>query len=506
MKIKTDLLLLFLTLFVVSSCSETTKENNISICLWTNPSTFDPRIATDAASQRIIENVFSSLVRKDEKSNIVPDLALSWATPNDKTFEFNLRKNVTFHSSQKFSAYDVKFTYESILDSTFNSPFRSAYGIIEEILIPDSFKVIFKLKKPHAPFLRDLIRGIVPQNARENFGQNPIGTGAFKLTEFIQDSKVKLTANQDYFLGKPKTDLVEVRIIKEESTRILSLETGQIDILLNNFPEQYFQSFSQNSELKILEQTGINYTYLAFNCRNEILKDKRVRQAIAFAINRPQLLKNLKNNHAKIAHSLIPESNFYFEPKVRKYDFNLKKASKLLDEAGFPPNDKGQRFTLNYKATSSEESRQKAEIIKNYLTEIGINLKIESYEWATFFTDIKRGNFDLCSLTWVGVADEPDLHHLVFHTESMPPNGANRGSYSNQILDSLLVLGRITLDKGKRKEIYSKVQKIVSEELPYLSLWFDNNILVTQKDIEGFEIYSGGEWSSLKDVYRKTKK
>ncbi|KAA3598433.1 MAG: ABC transporter substrate-binding protein [Calditrichaeota bacterium] len=506
MKIKQTLLLLILTLSAFSSCSEAKKENKISICLWTSPSTFDPRIATDAASQRIIENIFNSLVRKDERSNIVPDLALSWTTPNDKTFEFRLRKNIAFHNGEKFSAHDVKFTYESILDSTFNSPFRAAYGIIEEIQVPDSFKVIFKLKKTHAPFLRDLIRGIVPQSAKENFGQKPIGTGAFQLKEFIQDSKVTLLANENYFLGKPKTELVEARIIKEESTRILSLETGQIDILLNNFPEQYFQSFSQNSELKVTEQTGINYTYLAFNCRNEILKDSRVRQAIAFAINRPQLLKNLKNNHAKIAHSLVPESNFYFEPKVSKYDFNLEKASRLLDEAGFEPNEKGQRFTLVYKATSSEESRQKAEIIKNYLAKIGINLKIESYEWATFFTDIKKGNFDLCSLTWVGVADEPDLHHLVFHTESMPPNGANRGSYSNPKLDSLLTLGRTTLDEEKRKEAYSEAQKIVSEELPYLSLWFDNNILVTQKDIEGFEIYSGGEWYSLKNVYRKNEK
>lgn len=506
MNLKIKTLLSCSLIFAFLSCSEPVQENKISICLWTSPSTFDPRVATDAASQRIIENIFNSLVRKDEKSNIVPDLALSWTTPNDKTFEFRLRKDVKFHDGKKFSAYDVKFTYESILDSSFNSPFRAAYGIIDEVQVADSFKVIFKLKKTHAPFLRDLIRGIVPQNADKNFGTKPNGTGAFKLKEFIQDSKVTLAANENYFLGKPKADLVEARIIKEESTRILSLETGQIDILLNNFPEQYFNSFSQNSELKVNEQTGINYTYLAFNCRNEILKNVKVRQAIAYAINREQLLKNLKSNHAKIAHSLVPESNFYFEPKVKKYDFDTETASKLLEEAGFPKNENGERFSLVYKATSSEESRQKAEIIKNYLSQIGINLKIESYEWATFFTDIKKGNFDLCSLTWVGVADEPDLHHLVFHTKSIPPNGANRGSYSNPKLDSLLTAGRTTLDEVKRKEIYSKVQKIVSYELPYLSLWFDNNILVTQKDIEGFEIYSGGEWYSLKNVYRKKEK
>ncbi|MCC7429902.1 ABC transporter substrate-binding protein [bacterium] len=503
MKNKLTFCLLLLT-SLNFSCSDTNKKNQLIICLWTNPTTFDPRLATDAASQRIIENLFNSLVKKDQNSNLVPDLALSWETPDTNTYSFNLRKDVFFHNGGKFSSYDVKFTFESMLDSTFNSPFRAGYQNIKEIQTPDSFTVVFKLNKSYAPFLRDLTRGIVPSGAEQDFGNNPIGTGPFKFEDWQQDSQINLIANENYFSGKPKSENIQVRIIKEESTRVLSIETGQIDVLLNNFPEQYFDSFKKNTELKLTEKAGINYTYIALNFQNEFLKNKKVRQAIAYAINRPQMLKSLKNGHAKITNSFVPEKNFYFEPNIFKYDFNLETAKTLLDEAGFDTKENGFRFSLNYKATSSEESRQKAEILKSYLAKIGIDLKIESFEWATFFTNVKKGNFDLCSLTWVGVADEPDIHYLVFHTDSFPPNGANRGYFSNTKLDTLLELGRKTLDENKRKQVYSEVQKIVSEELPYISLWFDNNILVTNKKVSGFEIYDGGEWLSLGLTAKKT--
>jgi peptide/nickel transport system substrate-binding protein len=191
-----------------------------------------------------------------------------------------------------------------------------------------------------------------------------------------------------------------------------------------------------------------------------------------------------------------------YEGNVTKYDYDPQRAKELLDAAGFPdPDGNGphMRFVLAYKTSTDMESIEIAQIIKEYLKQVGIGVEVRSFEWGTFFDDIKKGNFQMYSLRWIGVVD-PDIFYYLFHSSSFPPNGANRGRYRNPTLDELLALSRRTADRAQRKELYSRIQKILAEDIVYTSLWYRNNLVVIREKFHGFQIYAGGEYISLKDV------
>jgi peptide/nickel transport system substrate-binding protein len=191
-----------------------------------------------------------------------------------------------------------------------------------------------------------------------------------------------------------------------------------------------------------------------------------------------------------------------YEGNVAKYTYDPVGAKGLLDAAGFPdPDGNGprMRFTLSYKTSTDMESMEIAQIIKGYLKEVGIGVEVRSFEWGTFFDDIKKGNFQMYSLRWIGVVD-PDIFYYLFHSSSFPPNGANRGRYCNPTLDKLLTLSRRTVDRAQRKELYSRIQKILAKDTVYTSLWYRNNLVVIREQFHGFQIYAGGEYISLKNV------
>ena len=185
---------------------------------------------------------------------------------------------------------------------------------------------------------------------------------------------------------------------------------------------------------------------------------------------------------------------------MKRYDYNPELSKKLLDEAGYPMSkETGIRFKLTFKTSQNELRKRIAEVFQEQLRKVGIEMEIRTYEWGTFFSDIKSGNFQIFSLTWVGVSD-PDIFHYMFHSSSFPPDGANRVRYSNPQIDSLLEHGRVTLQQEKRKEIYSKIQKTISEELPYINLWHSVNVAVMKKNIDGFTLYPDEDMASLKNV------
>lgn len=506
---------LFITVFVIFlicnilniNCGKkngTFKDNNeLRVSLTSNPMTLDPRLGSDESSYRIVEHVFRFLVQKDTLSSIIPDMAYSWDMPNDKTYIFHLRKNIYFHDGKELTSEDVKYTFESVLEPESGSPMRYAYEDIEEIITPDKYTVEFRLRKPNAPFLSNAIIGIVPRHIAEktgkDFGLNPVGSGPFKFVRWNQDDRIILEAFDRYYGGSPKIERIIYRIIPGATTRLLSIDTGEIDFLMNDFPPEYIERFEKNSDLKVIKHVGNIYEYIGLNLENNYLKNKDVRKAIAYAVNRDEMIKSFLNNLGEKAYSPLSPVNWAYNPNVIKYEYNPKKSRMMLDKAGFPdPDGDGSlfRFSLKYKCNSlNQESRQKAQIIQNYLKDIGINLVIESCEFAKLLDDIKNSRFDMYSLKWVGISD-PDIFYKMFHS-----SGEHRNNYFNPHLDHLIALGRKEIDINLRKKYYYEIQEILSEDLPYIGLWHKTNCAVMNKNLMGFVMFPAGDFVSMRDLW-----
>jgi peptide/nickel transport system substrate-binding protein len=484
-----------------------TISQHLTIGIEANPTNLDPRKATDVASARVTQIVFSGLLMKDPQSRLVPDLALRWEQPDDKTYIFYLRQGVKFHDGSSLTARDVKYTFESLLDPEFASPRRSSYEQVERIEVLDDYRIKFILKKPFAPFMINMVLGIVPEHvakrAGDEFSQHPVGSGPFKLLDWQPNEKLEFAANEQYYAGAPRLKRLTYKIVPENSVRILELEKGSVQFIQNSIPPDLIPRLEGNPKLKVINSPGTTYAYIGFNMQDPILRIKQVRQALALAIDRQSIIEHLLGGLATPANSLLSREHWAYEPQAKNYEYDLMRAKKLLDEAGFSdPDGEGPetRFQLSYKTSQDEQSSRIAEVLQHQWQKLGIKVEIKSYEWGTFFADISAGNFQLYSLQWVGVT-EPDIYYYIFHSSSFPPQGANRGKYTNPELDELLQLGRDTLDEKARIAIYSRVQNILAYDLPYISLWHMMNIAAMRKEVEGFVPYPAGDLTSLKDMF-----
>src|SRR5262249_51682666 len=227
--------------------------------------------------------------------------------------------------------------------------------------------------------------------------------------------------------------------------------------------------FKNDPDMRVLSVSGTSYQYLAFNMQDPIFKDVRVRQAIAYALDREKIIKYVFRDQARLATGGLPPINWAYEPDVQTYPYNPAKARQLLQEAGHP------NLTFTFKCSTDDTTRMLAAVLQQQLREAGINMEIRSNEFATFFADVQKGNFQAYSLRWVGgTNNDPDVFDYVFNSARMPPNGANRSRYSNPQIDALVAIGRRETDTEKRREVYGKIQRIVADELPYVSLWYLN--------------------------------
>ena len=511
MNIRALALVALLAALVLPACNGTdgsarAKRQDLVVCLAKSPLTLDPRYNTDAASYRITQVLFNGLVKKGPNMTMVPDLAERWELTDDLTWVFHLRQGVKFHNGREMKAADVAYTFQSILDPESKSPKRQSFIRVDNIEVKDDYTVIFHTDQPFAPLLVNLTLGIVPaqeaQEAGEDFAMHPVGTGPFKFISQEADQKVDLAAFDDYFMGRPGVRALTFRIIQDDTTRYLELIKGNLDFVQNAITSDMVPVVENKKEFQVIKTPGTNYEYLAFNLKDPILKDREVRAAMAHALNIPEMITALLRGLAVPATGLLPPEHWAYEPDVPKYPFDPAQANRLLDEAGYPRGEDGFRFTLTYKTSLSDQARLKAEIIQQALKQVGIKLDIRGYDWGTLFSDIKTGNFQIYSLQWVGIS-EPDIYYYCFDSESVPPDGANRGYYLNPNLDALIEAGRRTMDMGQRKLIYSEIQKIVAQDLPYISLWYPTNVVIMKKGLSGFTPYPDGDLSAIWKIYWK---
>jgi peptide/nickel transport system substrate-binding protein len=500
-------LLWILSLFLCACGSGGLPPDTVVIGIESDPTNLDPRLATDANSSRILGLIFSGLVRQNEKGLLLPDLAEKWEISDPRTYLFHLRRNVLFHDGTPLTSRDVKFTFESILDPATASPHKSTFEKIDRIETPDDHSIRFILSEPFAPFLLSMTMGIVPSRTAsvqgDDFAKHPVGTGPFQLHEREPGEAYTLTSNPDYFGGEPKLSRVTFRVVPDNTVRFLEMRKGSLNLLINGIELDYIPLVEKDPGLKMVSGPGVNYSYIGFNLTDPILNNLKVRKAIAHAVDREAIIRHLLKGTAHPATGLLSPLNWAYYNEVPTYDYEPDRSRELLDEAGYPdPDGEGpeKRFTLIFKTSQDELRKRIAAALQQQLKEVGIGLTIRSYEWGTFYGDIKSGNFQLYTLSWVGVTD-PDIYYYVFHSSNIPPHGANRGRYINPQVDALLNKGRKTLAPSQSKGVYAQIQQILARELPYVSLWHYDNVVVMAKNVNGFVLDPSGDLFTLKDVW-----
>jgi peptide/nickel transport system substrate-binding protein len=477
-------------------------EGTLVIALPGAPTSIDPRLATDAYGEQILQMTHAFLIKRDASGTPVPDLAESWEEISPTEIVFRLRKGARFHNGRDVTSADVRFTFEWILDPKNLSPHRATYASIARIATTDPLTVVFHLKEPFAPFLIGMARGIVPAGTGAR-GYSPVpGAGPFKIDDFRPDEGAALSRFDGYHGRSPAVAKVLVKFIPDSNVRFLELKKGSVNFVLNGVDPDLLPAAMRNENLAMEEAPGGNVSYLGFNLRDPVLSDARVRRAVALAIDRETIVRAIWKGHADLADSILAPGFWAHAEGLPPLRHDPAEAKRLLDQAGYrDPDGIGPkpRFTLIYKTSQNELRRRIAAVIQEQLRQVGIALTVQSLEWGTFFSDIKKGNFQLYSLTWVGIAD-PDIFHYAFHSGQIPPEGANRGRYANQELDRLVLEGRREPSRPKRKEIYRKIQLLLARDLPVLPLWVNRNMLVRDRRLEGFTITPDEDYTSVKDM------
>jgi peptide/nickel transport system substrate-binding protein len=486
--------LLLCSLLAVWGCEKETVHgpDELVVGIATEPQNLDPRYGLDAGSLRCYQLMYNGLFRLDDQSNPKPDLAESFRMENSTEYVIDLRRGVLFHDGGELTADDVRSTFESILDERNASPLRNNFAVIREIRVENPYRVRFILRQPYAPFLNDLTQPIIELPSKKNESGRPApppGTGPFRFERRQAGQYIDFAAHHAYFRGEPRLKRVRLRITTDDTTRFLQLKKGEIDFVENNIMPEAVPLLEKDDRLTVMKGEGSNYAYLGFNLRDPILSKRRVRAAIAHGLNIDEMMTYLVGGYARRASGLLYPGSWAYEPDVEHYDYDLELAARLLDEAGFT--NRPVRFRLSYKTSQNDVALRKAQYVHAQLKKLNIDVEIRSYEWSTFFADIRRGDFQLYSLEWVSITD-PDIYYYLFHSKSVPPDGANRGGYSNPEVDRLLELGRRETDRSKRAEIYHRVQKIVAHDLPYISLWHPDNIAIFKRGLTGFHLHPTG--------------
>ncbi len=482
------------------SCSHRPDPNTLVMIIESSPTNLDPRVGLDAQSERIDGLLFDDLLTHDEHFNVQPGLAEGWEIPDPLTYVFHLHKGVRFHNGQPLTARDVKWTFDSLLQGKIHSAKAETFRFVDHIDIPDDYTVIFHLKEPFATLLWNVsgaAMGIVPYGSGGEISRQPIGSGPFRFVSAEQDQDVVIERNDDYWGKEPHLQRVRFAVIPDATTRALELRKGSADAVMNALSFDTIPVLKKNPQLQILQAPGTILQYLSFNLRDPILRDVRVRQAIAYAIDRQPLIHSLFRDFARPANSILPPESWAYDGAVQSYPHDPARARELLDAAGYPPVN-GIRFHLTMKTSTEESGRLLAAVLQQQLHEIGIALDIRSFEFATFLSDVTHGQFQLYSLRWVGGNENPDIFDYVFSTARFTPKGANRSFYSNPRVDVLIDQARKETDQTTRKQLYAEVQSILAQELPAINLWYLDNVLVANRRVHNLSLNPSGDYDFLK--------
>jgi peptide/nickel transport system substrate-binding protein len=471
-----------------------------------SPNNLDLRQGTDAQSERVGGQIFDALVKKDEHFNLQPWLATKWEQPDALTWVFHLRDGVRFHDGRPLEAQDVAWTIRSMIDGTLITAKSGAFASVDKVETPDRLTVVVHLKYPDEGLLfnmSDSLFGVVPRGAGRDFGLYPVGSGPFRFVSAVQDKEVIVERNADYWAGAPKIERIRFTVVPDTITSALELEKGSADIASNVVTLDMVHRLESVPSLKVESGPSSVAIYTNFNVRDRVLKDQRVRQAIACAMDRQPIVDAIWRGQARLANTLLPVGHWAAasDAELAQYPHDVARAQRLLDDAGFPAGKDGVRLTITLKTSTDESTRLMAMVLQQQLREAGIRLEIRSAEFGTFYSDVTKGAFQMYALRWIGSNEDPDIFRYGYSSGAFPPKGANRGRYSNPRVDALLTSAGAEMDEAKRRADYVQVQKILADDLPGIPLWYPNNQVVHSRRVEGVKLRASGNFDFLREAW-----
>jgi peptide/nickel transport system substrate-binding protein len=461
-----------------------------------DPQSLDPRYQTDANAARVGDLLHAGLTRADASARRVPDLAKGWESPDSRTLVFHLRDDFHFPGGATVTADDVRATYEAVLDPALASPKRTALAMLERVDAPDARTVVMRLREPYAPLLDATGLGILPASRAREAGEVTEGAGPFRLVSAEQGERLLLAPNPGYprRADRPPLDPLVIRIVPDEVVRVLELARGGVQLLEDAPQPEMVDWLAARPGLRVERMPGTSFAYLALNLRDPRLADRRVREALALALDRERLVHAVLGGAARPATGLLAPEHWAFSA-APAWRHDPRRARRLLERAGL-----GSGLRLVYKTTAQSGRRRLAEAIQADLATVGIRLDIRLYEWGTLYADVRHGNFEISALAWVGVGD-PDLFRLAFHSRMTPPDGYNRGAYASPIVDRLTAAGRATLDVEERRRIYGRVQRRLARDLPIVPLWWEDRVVIETTRLAGFAPTPSGDLRGLADAW-----
>ncbi len=508
---KHSLALLLTVALTLTGCRPAPHPHTLVFLIESSPNSLDVRQGTDSQSERIGELIFDPLVRKDAHFHLQPWLATSWLRPDPLTWIFHLRPGVHFTDGHPLTAADVAWSIRSMTNGSIVTAKGGAFKPITAVDTPDPLTVVVHTSTPLPSLLFNLsdgLFGVVEGGAGADEGLHPIGSGPFRFVSQVQDKDVILARNPDYWAGAPSPTIQQLRfdVVPDTITAALEMEKGSADVESNLLTMDMVHALgdhaarSRHPHLAIATGPGSRVDYLNFNVQDPALHDPRVRQAIAFAIDRPALIAALWRGHAHIADTLLPPGHWAAAPSgdLPQYPHDLGRAIALLNAAGLQPDRNGIRLHLTLKTSTDETSRLEAQAMQAELHQAGIDLALRSSDFGTFYSDITKGAFQMYLLRWIGSNEDPDIFHYAYATEMFPPRGANRGRYSNPTVDALLRAASLATSDAERRQDYIQIQQILARNLPTLPLWYPDNVVVHSKRLVHLTLDPGGSFDFLR--------
>lgn len=539
---RTFLLLLSFVMLTAFSCRKRDVEY-VTVALPDKFSTFDTLTmsASDASADRVRNLMFNSLVKKDANFDYVGELAREIQTsPDGLMVTFILQDGVKFHNGQEFTSADVKYTFDELFRSNgfksgaffdtvpiakgdpgkpappaansnpaTNAPVKTEepktkrVPHIASIETPDTKTVIFKVTRPalRNQLLANLVAiPIIPQGTVAEQKDKPVGSGPFKFVSFdASQNIVELAANTDHWNGAPQIQKLRVKTVTDANSLQAELSTGGVDIATNpsNLPPDTIKSFQNGGSLKVEQSDGSNIQYLVFNTQSPPLNNPKIRQAIGYAIDRQKIVTELLFGQARVASSILPIQSWAYTPGT-EYKYDPAKAKQLLLEAGY----KNEPIVFKY-GSGNLAVNQYSQVIQSALTDIGLNVQIETLEVNTIRQQLAQGQFQLYTGVWIGGNQDPIFLSDLFSSAKIPGGSVsccNRSRYVNEQVDKDVAEAVNSVDREQAKQLYGKVWAAVSNDLPLMPLWYPANIVVTTKRIGNVKISPSGDWSFMKDV------
>ena len=465
--------------FLLIGCSDLNKENIIYFGIAQNPQNLDPRFQSDAASERISKLLYSPLFYFNKnyeiKSNIV-----DWKKVTPLKYRFIIKKELPlFHNNKKMDIEDIISTMNN-LRSQQKSPFYLELNNIQDVVKLSDFDFEINLYKKDINFLSRLVFFILPKDLliqNHNFSTNPIGSGPFRFLEKYPNLKIQRRLD---------LQIIELVNIKDPTVRVLKLLNGEIDLLQNDLPLEMIKLLQTKDNISTLKDYGANISYIGFNFNDPLLKQYKFRKSLTLAVDRQSLIKHFLNDKTRVAEQILPPEHWAHE-KINTLNYNPSLARKYIKELGIK---KPIVITLK---TSTDPFRVKiATLIQKQFKSIGVKLTIKSLDWGTYFKDIQAGEFQLYSLTWVGIRN-PEIYEKIFDSKLIPPKGLNRSGYKDQEMDELIINAKVS-------NLWDKVINKVNIDNIFMPLWFEGNFAAFNNKISGYYINNEGSWDALKTV------